>query len=162
MNRYKKIGEFIEKQNSNPVNDYEKFSILEANWNKLIGPPLSDRTAPVSCDFSEEGMKITINVEDHGLLQAINFRRHVFLKVLKKYFSREDISVEIKAGKIVRQGKAKGPKPDHMRRAPVFYSEEDLKNETEYLMNENELEFEIAEPLAKLKLTVEKLKKRNN
>jgi hypothetical protein len=107
-------------------------------------------------------MKITINVEDHGLLQAINFRRHVFLKVLKKYFSREDISVEIKAGKIVRQGKAKGPKPDHMRRAPVFYSEEALKNETEYLMNENELEFEIAEPLAKLKLTVEKLKKRNN
>lgn len=107
MNKYKKVREFIEKQNPNPISDYQKLSSLEANWNELIGPPLSERTAPVSCSFSEEGMKITINVEDQGLLQAVNFRRHVFLRVLKKYFSRDDILIEIKAGKIIRRGKAK-------------------------------------------------------
>lgn len=162
MNRYKEVREFIGKQSSNPISDYEKFSILEANWDNLIGAPLSERTAPVSCSFAEEGMKITINVESSGLLQAINFRRHVFLRVLKKYFSRDDILIEIKVGKITKQGKAKEPKPDHMRRAPVFYSEETLKTETERFMHENELEFEIAEPLAKLKLTLEKLQKRIN
>ena len=160
MYTYKKAGDLIKKESSTPVTEYRKLSLLEKNWDKLVGTPLAERTAPVACSFTDEGMKVTINVEDRGLLQAIKFRTPVLIKVLRTYFSRQDITVEIKAGKIIKQSTAKAPLPAHLRRAPVLYSDEILKLETERLISENGLEEEIAESLAKLKLTSEKLKSR--
>lgn len=160
MKTYKKARELLEKKSSNPITEYRKLSQLEKNWDKLVGSPLSERTAPVACAFSKEGIKVTINVEERGLLQAIKFRRHILIRVLRTYFSREDVAVEIKTGKINRQSIAKPALPAHQRRAPILYSEEKLKSETQRMIKENELEEDLAESLARLKLTIEKLKSR--
>ena len=159
MKKCKNIHDFIEKK-SNPVALYRKLSLLESNWDKLIGPPLSERTAPIACCFTDEGLKITIAVKDNGLLRAVQFRKQVFQKALKKYFSRADIKVEIKVGRVIKQCTAKEAKPDYLRRAPVFYTEETLEKETKRMIKENNLNPELAESMAKLKLTIEKLKSR--
>ncbi|MCE5201145.1 MAG: DUF721 domain-containing protein [Synergistaceae bacterium] len=138
-----------------------KLAELEQEWHNVAGEAIAERSSPSACEFVEEGLRITINVTDAGVAQAVKFRRSALIKSLRKFLSLPSIQIDVKVGKITRRSAAKPPLPACRRRAPVIISEKAVKEETKRLTSENG-DPEIAETVARLKVASEKLSLRKN
>lgn len=154
---YKKAGEFI-----NNIPDVVKASMrladLEREWQHVAGiPALAEITAPSSCTFSEDGLKITIHVSDPTKLTAVQSRRTLLTQNIRKFLRIHNVLLEIKPGKVEKQSQAKPAAPNYMRRRIATVMESKIAEETEKIMAEKGFEKELAEALAKIKLTSEKV-----
>ncbi len=160
MDNYKKAGEFI-KEAPETIKACFKLALLEREWQRVAGlPALAEITAPAACEFTDDGIKITINVADPTKLMMVQSRRNILTQNIRHFLKMHNVMLEIKSGKVQKQSSAKPPLPDYMRQAPVLVSEAKLREETKKLMEEKNLDKEIAEALAKLRLTSERLASR--
>ena len=48
-----------------------KLAELEKQWNEVVGSAAAERSSPVSCEFSEDGLLILIHVDSPGVLPAL-------------------------------------------------------------------------------------------
>ncbi len=132
-----------------------KLAELEKHWQEVVGSAAAERSAPVSCDFSEEGPIICIHVDSPGVLPALRSRKPVISKSICRFLGLSDVRIDLKVGKVRRPSLAKEPLPDHLRRPPVLISENCLQKNIEEIgpeVNDDEL----TESLAKLKSVIEK------
>ena len=154
---YKKAGEFMEEA-PDVVKASIKIADLEREWQRVAGlAALAEITAPSSCSFSEDGFKITINVSDPTKLMAVQSRRAQLTQNIRKFLRIHEVLLEIKPGKVTRQSTAKPPLSNYMRRHELPLSESKIEEEAQKIMAEKGFEKELAEALAKIKLTSEKL-----
>ena len=138
-----------------------RLSSLERAWPDVVGPTVAKRTAPVACEFADEGIKLTVHVEDPGLLHSIMFRKAQMTAGVKRFFKRSDVTLDIKPGKIPHRSTAKPPLPVFKRRAPVVISEERVEEETRRMFPDGASDLELTTAIARLKLTFEKLASRD-
>ena len=136
-----------------------KLAELEKDWQNVVGKAAAERSSPVSCEFSEEGLSITINVDSPGVLPALKSRKPMISRSISKYLNIKIIKLDIKVGKIKKLSSAKDPLPDYLRRPPVVISERSLQKNIQEI-GTDVLDEELAECLAKLKTVVEKLNSR--
>lgn len=136
-----------------------KLAELEKDWQEVVGKAAAERSSPVSCEFSEEGLTISINVDSPSVLPALKTRRAVISRSISKYLNIKNIKLDLKVGKIKKLSSAKDPLPDYLRRPPVVISESSLQKNMQDIGTDIADE-ELAECLAKLKTVVEKLNSR--
>lgn len=136
-----------------------KLAELEKDWQNVVGKAAAERSSPVSCEFSEEGLSITINVDSPGVLPVLKSRKPMISRSISKYLNVKIIKLDIKVGKIKKLSSAKDPLPDYLRRPPVVISERSLQKNIQEI-GTDVLDEELAECLAKLKTVVEKLNSR--
>lgn len=136
-----------------------KLAELEKQWHEVVGTAAAERSSPVSCEFSEEGLLIVIHVDSPGVLPALKSRKPIISRSISSYLGVKNVKLEIKVGKVKKPSSVKDPLPDHLRRAPVLISESSLqKNKKEICSDVNDQE--LAESLAKLKTVIEKRNRR--
>ncbi|MEG1641498.1 MAG: DciA family protein [Synergistaceae bacterium] len=161
MAENKKINEYIGKNTNELLKNCFKLTNIDKYWEEIVGPLISEKTQISECEITKEGQtKITINVQDNTLLQAIKFRKAKITQALRKYFRKHELTVEIKQGKIERKSTAKPPQPDYKRRAPVILDKEKITEETKEFAKQIQ-DTELAETMAKIKLSIEKINARN-
>lgn len=136
-----------------------KLAELEKDWQNVVGKAAAERSSPVSCEFSEEGLSLTINVDSPGVLPVLKSRKPMISRSISKYLNVKIIKLDIKVGKIKKLSSAKDPLPDYLRRPPVVISERSLQKNIQEI-GTDVLDEELAECLAKLKTVVEKLNSR--
>lgn len=136
-----------------------KLAELEKDWQNVVGKAAAERSSPVSCEFSEEGLSLTINVDSPGVLPVLKSRKPMISRSISKYLNIKIIKLDIKVGKIKKLSSAKDPLPDYLRRPPVVISERSLQKNIQEI-GTDVLDEELAECLAKLKTVVEKLNSR--
>ncbi len=136
-----------------------KLAELEKDWQNVVGKAAAERSSPVSCEFSEEGLSLTINVDSPGVLPGLKSRKPMISRSISKYLNIKIIKLDIKVGKIKKLSSAKDPLPDYLRRPPVVISERSLQKNIQEI-GTDVLDEELAECLAKLKTVVEKLNSR--
>ena len=132
-----------------------KLAELEKQWQEVVGKAAAERSSPVSCEFSEEGLDILIHVDSPGVLPALKSRKPLISRAISRYLGVKTVRLEIKVGKVKRPSLAKAPLPDHLRRPPVVISESSLQKNIKDLRCDIADE-ELAESLAKLKTVIEK------
>jgi hypothetical protein len=132
-----------------------KLAELEKQWQEVVGKAAAERSSPVSCEFSEEGLDILIHVDSPGVLPALKSRKPLISRAISRYLGVKNVRLEIKVGKVKRLSLAKDPLPDHLRRSPVVISESSLQKNIKDLRCDIADE-ELAESLAKLKTVIEK------
>lgn len=161
MNGYRPARDLYTKEAPDALKLSYSLASLEKNWEKVAGSALASRTQLASCKITEEGIFITVNVADPGIIQAVKFRKNLLAKSVAKFLKTAKVTVEIKQGKILYKSNAKEAAPACMRRAPVLISEEQLESETAKL-KESGLDPDIAEALARLKITSVRLSERES
>ena len=87
----------------------------------------AERSAPVSCEYTDEVPVISVHVDSPGVLPTMMSRRSVISRSVSRYLGVKEVRLEIKVGKVRRQTSAKDPLPDHLRRPPVLISEASLQ-----------------------------------
>lgn len=132
-----------------------KLAELEKQWQEVVGKAAAERSSPVSCEFSEEGLDILIHVDSPGVLPALKSRKPLISRAISRYLGVNNVRLEIKVGKVKRPSLAKDPLPDHLRRPPVVISESSLQKNIKDIRCDIGDE-ELAESLAKLKTVIEK------
>lgn len=132
-----------------------KLAELEKQWQEVVGKAAAERSSPVSCEFSEEGLDILIHVDSPGVLPALKSRKPLISRAISRYLGVKNVRLEIKVGKVKRPSLAKDPLPDHLRRPPVVISESSLQKNIKDLRCDI-ADDELAESLAKLKTVIEK------
>lgn len=136
-----------------------KLAELEKQWYEVVGKVVAERSSPVSCEFSEEGLVILIHVDSPSVLPALRSRKSIISRSISSYLKVKNIKLDIKVGRVKKPSSAKDPLPDHLRRPPVIISENSLKKNIEDIRSDVSDE-ELAESLAKLKTVIEKLNQR--
>ena len=141
-----------------------RLSSLEQAWPDIVGDAVAKRTAPAACRFEDEGMVLTVHVEDPSLLHSIMFRKSQMTASVRRFFKRRDVTLEIKTGKIPHRSSAKPPLPVYKRRAPVVIPEDQVEEEARRLGAgaETDADKELAVAVARLKLTFERILSRKN
>ena len=132
-----------------------KLAELEKQWHEVVGAAAAERSSPVSCEFSEEGLLISIHVDSPSVLPALKSRKPLISRSISGYLGIKNVKLEIKVGKVKRLSSAKDPLPDHLRRPPVLISEASLQKNIQEISPEVKDE-ELAESLAKLKTVIER------
>ena len=132
-----------------------KLAELESHWHEVVGAAAAERSAPVSCEFSDEGPVISVHVDSPGVLPALMSRKPNISRSVSRYLEVKEVRLEIKVGKVKRLSSAKDPLPDHLRRPPVLISEASLQKNIQEISPEVKDE-ELAESLAKLKTVIER------
>ena len=132
-----------------------KLAELESHWHEVVGAAAAERSAPVSCEFSDEGPVISVHVDSPGVLPALMSRKPIISRSVSRYLEVKEVRLEIKVGKVKRLSSAKDPLPDHLRRPPVLISEASLQKNIQEISPEVKDE-ELAESLAKLKTVIER------
>ena len=135
-----------------------RLASLERDWEKAAGHVVSIRTQPQSCSFAPDGLHLVVNVTDAGTLNSLRFRKAGLENSIASYLGVRSVQIEFNVGRVERRSSAKGPLPDHERRAPVLLSEEAVERERDTLGCEEGNE--VAEALARLKAVTEKLRRR--
>lgn len=160
MDKIKKAGSYYGDEAPDILRNCFKLSWLSQYWDKIVDGPVAANSQPAACSINEDGLfKITIHVQEGVYYQAMLARQKRITQQLRKAFRNHDLVVEIKRGKITRESKAKEPLPNYKRHAPVILDEARVKIEAEEL-NENAENPEIAELLARIKLSTEKINSR--
>ena len=136
-----------------------KLAELEKQWNEVVGSAAAERSSPVSCEFSEDGLLILIHVDSPGVLPALKSRKPIISRSISSFLGVKNIKLEIKVGKMRKPSNVKDPLPDHLRRPPVVISESSFqKNRKE--ISSDVCDEELADSLAKLKTVIEKRNRR--
>ena len=136
-----------------------KLAELENHWPEVVGKAAAERSAPVSCEYTDEVPVISVHVDSPGVLPTMMSRRSVISRSVSRYLGVKEVRLEIKVGKVRRQTFAKDPLPDHLRRPPVLISEASLQKNIREISAEVKDE-ELAESLARLKTVIERLSMR--
>lgn len=159
MSDIKKTEEILRGKVPSSLKVCLRLAELEKDWQEVVGKAAAERSSPVSCEFSEEGLTIFINVDSPGVLPALKSRKPVISMSISKYLNIKNIKLDIKVGKIKKLSFAKDPLPDYLRRPPVVISESSLQKNMQDIGTDIADE-ELVESLAKLKTVVEKLNSR--
>ena len=136
-----------------------KLAELEKQWHEVVGAAAAERSSPVSCEFSEEGLLISIHVDSPSVLPALKSRKPLISRSISGYLGIKNVNLEIKVGKMKKPSSVKDPLPDHLRRPPVVISESSLQKNMKDICRDVSDE-ELAESLAKLKTIIEKRNRR--
>lgn len=136
-----------------------KLAELEKQWHEVVGAAAAERSSPVSCEFSEEGLLISIHVDSPGVLPALKSRKSLISRSISGYLGIKNVKLEIKVGKVKKPSSVKDSLPDHLRRAPVLISESSLQKNMKDICRDVSDE-ELAESIAKLKTVIEKRNRR--
>ena len=104
-----------------------KLAELEKQWHEVVGAAAAERSSPVSCEFSEEGLLISIHVDSPSVLPALKSRKPLISRSISGYLGIKNVKLEIKVGKMKKPSSVKDPLPDHLRRPPVVISESSLQ-----------------------------------
>ena len=100
MDNYKKAGEFI-KEAPETIKACFKLALLEREWQRVAGlPALAEITAPAACEFTDDGIKITINVADPTKLMMVQSRRNILTQNIRHFLKMHNVMLEIKSGKV--------------------------------------------------------------
>lgn len=140
-----------------------KLAELEKNWAKYMTgtlAPLADKSAPASCEFTENGPLVTVNVSEGCYLKPAQARRAALAETLRRALAVEFLEVEIKVGRVRKPSTAKAPLPAYKRRAPVLISEDAVEKEAASLAGDAK-DADLAEALARVRLLAEKRNARN-
>ncbi|MDD4159517.1 MAG: DciA family protein [Synergistaceae bacterium] len=132
-----------------------KLAELENHWQEVVGKAAAERSSPVSCEFSEEGLIILIHVDSPGVLPALQSRKPIILRSVSRYLGVRVVKLDIKVGMVRKQSSAKEPLPEYLRRPPVLISESSLQKNIKDI-SRNVSDEELAEELAKLKTVIER------
>ena len=135
-----------------------KLAELEERWEEIAGSPLAQKSQPALCECSDEGMRLTVNVSDHGVLSAVRFRRAQVEKNLARFFGCRKVKADFKVGPVIRRSQAQAP-PLCKRRAPVVLADDDVEVEKREF-EKSGISEELALKMARVKLLLEKLSKR--
>jgi len=136
-----------------------KLAELEKQWHEVVGAAAAERSSPVSCEFSEEGLLISIHVDSPSVLPALKSRKPLISRSISGYLGIKNVKLEITVGKVKKPSSVKDPLPDHLRRPPVVISESSLQKNMKDICRDVSDE-ELAESLAKLKTIIEKRNRR--
>ena len=161
MERFKEAARLFASGAPDAVKLCLRLAELESNWSQVAGAAIAERSSPACCEKTEDGLKITINVADAGVAQALKFRRAALVRALCRFMGSQSVKIDVRVGKVKKQSSAKPPLPAHKRRAPLIVSEKAVRDEIKRLTEEN-VGNEIAEIMARLKTASEKLKTRKN
>jgi hypothetical protein len=137
-----------------------KLAMLEKEWHGVVGPEFAKRSAPESCTLEENCAVLTIHAENAAVATAMGPFKNALPRMLRAYLQVESVKVVIKVGKVHKASAAKPPLPDYKRRAPVVVSEEALEEARKEARAAIE-DPELAEAMARLKATIERLQSRN-
>lgn len=135
-----------------------KLAELEENWSEIVGPALGSRSRPAFCDASDGILTITINVSDQTVLSSVRFRKGPLEKKLSAILA-PGTKCRFCVGQVGFDSKAKPPLPAWRRRAPVLLPDDAVKAEKEAFL-EGGLSEELAEKLARIKLSAERIDRR--
>lgn len=80
MNGYRPARDLYTKEAPDALKLSYSLASLEKNWEKVAGSALASRTQLASCKITEEGIFITVNVADPGIIQAVKFRKNLLAK----------------------------------------------------------------------------------
>lgn len=136
-----------------------KLAELEKQWHEVVGAAAAERSSPVSCEFSEEGLLISIRVDSPSVLPALKSRKPLISRSISGYLGIKNVKLEITVGKVKKPSSVKDPLPDYLRRPPVVISESSLQKNMKDICRDVSDE-ELAESLAKLKTIIEKRNRR--
>ena len=161
MESLKKTEKIFSKGVADSIKMYLKLAELEKEWPRVVGSVVAERSAPVACEFTDEGPLLTINVEDAAIVQAMKFRRTVLIRSLSKFLGEPAVKIEICVGKVVKPSTVKEPLPAFKRRAPILISGSSVE-EAASDISQNMDDPELAEIIAKLKVLAEKRAARKN
>lgn len=151
----KKAEEILRGRVPSPLKTCFRLAELEKDWQEVVGSAAAERSSPVSCEFSEEGLSILIHADSPVILPALRSRKSVISKSICRYLGVSNVKIEIKVGKVTRPSCAKDPLPEYLRRAPVLISENALRKNLEEI-EKDAGDDELAENLARLKTVIEK------
>ena len=158
MDSYRKAGEFFGNGTQDTIKNCFRLAALEREWHKVAGNTIAEVSSVNSCEFTEEGIKVTIHVKDASLVQALKFRRVFLSSAIKKFFKTDSVILDIKAGKVKKQSTAKEALPEYKKRVPIVISEEKIEEEKKKILEiSSDIDPSLAETLAKIKLSSEKL-----
>lgn len=158
MEPFKKTGDFFSK-NSKKMGVYIKLAELEREWPRIAGPAMAERIALTACEFTQEGMLITINVNSANALPAVKSRRGMLTRALCQFLEVSEIKLDIRVGKVKPVSLAKEALPAYKRRAPLLISQQEVE-EAAAVVKKEVSDPELAEDLAKIKALFEKMVKR--
>ncbi len=161
MNEPKKTEEVIRNNAPHDLKLCLMLAELESRWREVVGAAAAERSAPVSCEFGDDGPVIYVNVDSPGVLPALRSRKPVISGSICKFLQISSVKLEMRVGKVKGLSSAKDPLPDHLRRPPVLISESLLQKNIEEMAPEVKDE-ELTECIARLKCVVEKLNLRKN
>jgi len=136
-----------------------KLAELEKQWHEVVGAAAAERSSPVSCEFSEEGLLISIHVDSPSVLPALKSRKPLISRSISGYLGIKNVKLEITVGKVKKPSSVKDPLPDYLRRPPVVISEISLQKNMKDICRDVSDE-DLAESLAKLKTIIEKRNRR--
>ena len=71
MSDIKKTEEILRGKVPSSLKVCLRLAELEKDWQEVVGKAAAERSSPVSCEFSEEGLTIFINVDSPGVLPAL-------------------------------------------------------------------------------------------
>ena len=136
-----------------------KLAELEERWEEIAGSPLAQKSQPAMCECADEGMTLTVNVADQGILSAVRFRRAQVEKNLARFFGCRKVKVDFKVGPVIRRSQAQVSPPSYKRRAPIVLSDDDVEAEKQEF-EKSGISADLALRMARVKLSLEKLSKR--
>lgn len=136
-----------------------KLAELEKEWPRVVGGLMAERSSPTACEFSSEGLVITINVISAGILPAVKSRRGALVRAISRFMCIKSVKLDIRVGKVTKLSQAKESLPDYKRRAPIIVSDRAVEKNTKFF-SENTIDPELAEAIAKIKVLTEKLNAR--
>lgn len=138
-----------------------KLSLLCERWEEFAGKALCGKSMPASCEYTGDYIKITINVSESSVLTAAKFRRAAMERKIKQFLETEKLKIDLKTGPVFAHSTAASPLPPYLRRAPVLLSEEEIESEKKYFKDTGISDM-LADGMARVKLSAEKLAKRKN
>ena len=72
-----------------------KLAELEKQWHEVVGAAAAERSSPVSCEFSEEGLRISIHVDSPSVLPALTSRKPLISRSISGYLGIIYVFLEI-------------------------------------------------------------------
>ena len=136
-----------------------KLAELEERWTEFAGDAVARVSLPAECANEAGALKITVNVSVPSVLTAVRFRRAAIESKIRAFFGGRNVKIEFRSGSAAKRSKAKPPPPRYKTRVPIKHGEEEIEAEKENFSGAGISE-ELASQMAKLKLTSEKLAKR--
>lgn len=137
-----------------------KLSELAANWRSVAGEPLASRSAPAACEESEGRLVITVNVRDQMVLSSARFRKVRLERGISAFFGGAAVVVEFRVGPVRPSAKPSRSSPQlAYRRAPVVNGEDEVAERGKFFLDGG-MSPELADAMARVMLSLEKLSKR--
>lgn len=137
----------------------EKLSDLDQMWPKIAGRAIGSGSSLSSCRFTDDGIVLTVNAADAGVMQALKFRRVSLAREIAGLSGIKVSSIEVKIGRVVRNSSAKGPLPEYKRLAPILIDGAKVTREAEKLAD-TAGDSDLADSVARLKVIREKMLER--